>query len=305
MRGNESKRIRILAVEDDSEKPGALRQVLTEAANQRPSGYVFDITFCPPGNEAVQIVEAAEQEDDPFAVILIDLARAVAPAALETGETIRKIDPRANFVLLTEASEVDPEKMITRIPPENKVLYLQKPFHEQELAQFIIAAGAMRHTEKELERANSALQELNAQLIETNNALSVLARNLDGNRKASEKRMLQRTRTLIVPIIEKLQRERNPEKYRVELELLLNYVENLTADLASDLKIASALSATELRIASLIKNGISSEAIARHENVSIFTVKTHRKNIRRKLKLKNSGVNLRAYLESEDFKSKY
>ena len=126
---------------------------------------------------------------------------------------------------------------------------------------------------------------------------------LDGNRQASERRIQQRTRTLIIPIIEKLQRERNMEKYRVELELLLNYVENLTADLASDLKIAAALSATELRIASLIKNGMSSEEIARHENVSIYTVKTHRKNIRRKLKLKNSGINLRAYLESEDYKT--
>jgi len=305
MRADDTESIRVLAVTEGSESAGPLRRTLTETAGRRPFGCVFDITFCASGNEAVHIVETGVGRGDYFAVILIDMVGVMAPAALETGERIRKIDPQVTLVLLTAASDIDFEKMVARVSPENKVLILQKPFHAQELIQFIIAAGAMRQTDKALERANSALKELNARLMENNKALSVLARNLDGNRQASEKRILQRTRILIIPIIEKLQREKNMEKYRVELELLLNYVENLTTDLASDLKIASTLSVTELRIASLIKNGMSSEEIARHESVSVFTVKTHRKNIRRKLKLKNSGINLRAYLESENFKNNY
>jgi len=54
-----------------------------------------------------------------------------------------------------------------------------------------------------------------------------------------------------------------------------------------------------LRIASMIKNGISSEEIARHLYISPSTVKTHRRNIRKKLNIHNSGMNLRAYLESQ------
>jgi len=63
--------------------------------------------------------------------------------------------------------------------------------------------------------------------------------------------------------------------------------------------MAASLSTTELRIASMIKNGMSSEEIAEYLYISSFTIKTHRRNIRRKLNLQNSGVNLRAYLESE------
>ena len=42
----------------------------------------------------------------------------------------------------------------------------------------------------------SELENVNDQLMETNNALSVLAGNLDNTRKESERRVLQRTRTL-------------------------------------------------------------------------------------------------------------
>jgi len=143
------------------------------------------------------------------------------------------------------------------------------------------------------------LQDANSQLWETNNALSVLARNLERIRAESEKRIIQRTRTVIMPIVERLQQDRNLERYRTDFELLVRYIEDLTSDLASDIKIVESLSVSELRIASMIKNGISSEEIARHLYISPSTVKTHRRNIRKKLNIHNSGMNLRAYLESQ------
>jgi DNA-binding CsgD family transcriptional regulator len=102
-----------------------------------------------------------------------------------------------------------------------------------------------------------------------------------------------------VPIIERLQQDRKLEQYRTDFELLLSYIEDLTSDLANDVKIAESLSVTELRIASMIKHGVSAEEIARHLYISPSTVKTHRRNIRRKLNIQNSGINLRAYLASE------
>ena len=48
----------------------------------------------------------------------------------------------------------------------------------------------------------------------------------------------------------------------------------------------------------------SSEEIAEYQNLSLYTVKAHRKNIRKKLKLQNTGINLRVHLESERFKLK-
>lgn len=305
MKGNNAKRLRVLVVENESDLKDLFRRTADESACVDPPELIFDLSQGRMGNSAIEKVQMALQEDDPFAVVLMDSVLSANSEGIWTGAQIRKIDAKVNFVFVADTLDIDLRGIIARIPPENKVLFLQKPFHEKALVQFVTAAGAMWLTEKELQKANAELQELNTQLWETNNALSVLARNLDGNRRESENRIIQRTRTLIIPVIEKLQRERNLEKYSVELDLLLDYIENLTADLASDLKIASALSATELRIASLVKNGMSSEEIARHENLSIYTIKTHRKNIRKKLNLRHSGINLRAYLESEEFKDKF
>ena len=301
---NEAKRLRILAVGDESENTIPWRQVFDGPEDRRRSDYIFELAISSPGNPAIETVKNALRDGDPFAVVMVDAVLSINSEGVWTGGQIRKIDPDVIFILLTDTLDADLADIIAKISLESKVMYLNKPFHQKELKQFVTAAGAMWLTERELQKANLELYELNTQLMETNNALSVLARNLDGNRRESEKRITRRTRTLIIPIIEKLKRERNLEKYRVELDLLMSYIENLTADLASDLKIASVLSTTELRIASMIKNGMSSEEIAEYQHLSISTVKTHRKNIRKKLRLQNTGINLRVHLESERFNLK-
>jgi DNA-binding CsgD family transcriptional regulator len=62
--------------------------------------------------------------------------------------------------------------------------------------------------------------------------------------------------------------------------------------------LINALTQTEVRVATLIKNGLSSQAIAKKLHVSLHTVKTHRRNIRKKLNVRNSSVNLVSYLRS-------
>ena len=320
MNGNNHNRLRILAVDDEQVMLDLYRDALSFLSYKHQSEYDFDVIICKQGDEAVEAVRDAISRNDPFAVVFLDLRLPPGPDGLWTGEQIRKLDSYVNFVIVTGLLDVDPREMTLRIPPEDKILYVQKPFHIQELRQFAAALGAKWQSEMLLRKANleleekvkeleqsqknlldnkSKLENVNNQLMETNNALSVLARNLDRTRKESERQVLERTKILIVPIIERLQQGRNPERYRTELDLLVSYIENLSSNLTNDIKMAASLSTTELRIASMIKNGMLSEEIAEYLYVSSFTVKTHRRNIRRKLNLQNSGVNLRAYLESE------
>jgi DNA-binding CsgD family transcriptional regulator len=51
-------------------------------------------------------------------------------------------------------------------------------------------------------------------------------------------------------------------------------------------------------VAVMVKNGLTSQKIADMLYISLDTVKTHRKNIRKKLKIQNSKVNLTSYLRS-------
>jgi len=303
MKERKAKRVRIFAIGEQSGLYALACQACEEQRERDSSEFDIELTPCTLIDDAVKMFRQARDKKDPFAVVLIEAGAPDGSAgelgSIQIGAQLRKLDPEVNFIIVTETPAEHLHAINARIPPQEKVLCLQKPVQQQVLRQSFMVLGAMWRSGKELQRANIELNEVNLQLMETNNALSVLARNLDATRRESEKRIVQRTRTLIIPIIEKLQYEKNLAKYRVEFDLLVDYIENLTSDLANDIKVATVLSTSEMRVASMIKNGMSSEDIAEHLNLSAFTVKTHRKNIRKKLKLQNSGVNLKSYLESE------
>jgi len=60
------------------------------------------------------------------------------------------------------------------------------------------------------------------------------------------------------------------------------------------------LTPTEARVAELVKEGLSSQEIAERLHVSVTTVASHRRSIRKRLGLKGRRVNLRQYLLNED-----
>ncbi|MBN1847343.1 MAG: response regulator [Deltaproteobacteria bacterium] len=320
MKRYDTKQLRILAIDDEQVMLDHYRDALALLNTAGESEYDFDVVLCKQGDEAVNVVKKAVDKGYPFAVAFLDLHLPPGPDGIWAGEQIRRLDPNINFVIVTGLLNVNPREISRRIPPEDKILYVQKPFHLQELRQFAAALGAkwksemmlqkakeelekkvgeLERSRKELLAHRSELENVNNQLMETNNALSVLAKNLDRTRKESEKRVVQRTKTLIMPIMERLRRGKGLERYRTDLELLVDYIKNLTDDLADDVKIAATLSATELRVASLIRNGMSNNEMAEHLCVSPATVKTHRRNIRKKLNLRKSGINLKVYLKTE------
>jgi DNA-binding NarL/FixJ family response regulator len=102
-----------------------------------------------------------------------------------------------------------------------------------------------------------------------------------------------------VPLMERLLRDKSLDRYRAEFDLLIRSVRDVSSDLDNSIKIALALTTTELRVASLIKHDMSNQEIAKQLHIKVSTVKTHRRNIRRKLGLQNSGINLKSYMQSE------
>jgi DNA-binding NarL/FixJ family response regulator len=60
--------------------------------------------------------------------------------------------------------------------------------------------------------------------------------------------------------------------------------------------IIGPLTPTETKVAVMAQNGMKSFEIANQLHISMETVKTHRKNIRKKLGIQNSDLNLFTYL---------
>jgi len=162
------------------------------------------------------------------------------------------------------------------------------------------ALKTIKRSEKELTQRKFALEKLNRELIATNQALSVLARNIDKDKELLEKKIYEMTSTNMIPIINELQGDKSCQKRLADLELLKTYLIGLIPGPTGQHEILVYLSSQEMRVAAMIKHGLTSQKIAEMLNVSLHTVKTHRKSIRKKLKLQNSNINLCSYLRSKN-----
>jgi PAS domain S-box-containing protein len=137
------------------------------------------------------------------------------------------------------------------------------------------------------------------ELEEANTALRVFMKNQDTGQRTMEEKLQTNIHELVLPYLKKLKAggldERNMNYVNV-LESNLNDILSpfITSVFASHRK----LTRQEIQIADLIKKGKNTKEIAGMIKASVHTVNTHRNNIREKLNLRNSKVNLRTYLLS-------
>lgn len=124
----------------------------------------FDLALCHQGDEAVEKVRASIEENEPFAAVFLDVRMPPGPDGVWTAEHIRTLDPYVQIVIVTAYSDVDPLDISHRVPPADKLLYIQKPFHPHEIRQFASALGAKWFAEKQLLKQAADLARSNEQL---------------------------------------------------------------------------------------------------------------------------------------------
>jgi len=176
----------------------------------------------------------------------------------------------------------------------HKALELKFEERSQQLSNTL---KKMERKEKDLIQHKSDLQQLNEEMIETNRALSVLARNIDKNKEIFEKKIYETITVKILPIIKDLKRNSRLKPFAADLDVLETNLNSLFTG-SNHLEIIHSLTDQEMRVAVLIKRGLTNHKISKQLYISEHTVKTHRKNIRKKLKIKNSSINLTSYLKS-------
>jgi PAS domain S-box-containing protein len=156
----------------------------------------------------------------------------------------------------------------------------------------------MGDKEKELIQHESDLEKLNEEIIETNRALSVLARNIVKNKEVFEKKIYETCTAKILPIIKDLKSNKNCQRIMADLDVLETNLNSLFSGSNNQYEIINILTDQEMRVAALIKRGLTTQKISNLLCISEETVKTHRKNIRKKFKIKNSRMSIRSYLKS-------
>jgi diguanylate cyclase (GGDEF)-like protein len=165
---NKRPEIRVLVADDEAEVRDAYRQILLEAdmsgetavfrnlrerlfAKGAPEQMakqlgtrktVFAPVFCEGAEAAVAAVRESIAADDPFAIAILDMRMPPGPDGVWAAQRIREMDPAIEIVICTAYSDVDPAEIGGIVPPEEKLSYLQKPFHPHEIRQMSISLAS-------------------------------------------------------------------------------------------------------------------------------------------------------------------
>jgi len=103
---------------------------------------------------------------------------------------------------------------------------------------------------------------------------------------------------IITPIFYALEVEMNERQLKYLNLLKINFEDIVSPFVEGSQDVLTKLSPVELLICDMIKRGLSSKEIASLRGITPATVGRHRENIRRKLGLANSKVNLVSYLNA-------
>ena len=350
--------LRILAVDDEQDMLNAYQKVLcpdnesnesereiedlsTRLFGEEPQATslpLFELVLCHQADEAVEKARIAFEDNKPFAVAFIDVRLPPGRDGVWTAERLRAVDPYLQIVIVTAYSDIDPSEIACRVPPEDRLLYVQKPFYPQEIRQFATALGAKWRAEKALRRMQADLEEqvkgrtaelrkANDQLLveiaghvkaeealrrreselevksrdleEANTALKVLFRQRDEHKAELEKKVLANLKELVIPYIQKLKGSRLDAKQMGYVGILESNLHEIISPFSQTLSSRHlSLTPKEIQVATLIKDGKTIAEIADLLRVSSNAVVFHRYNIRKKFGLTNQKVNLRSYLLS-------
>ena len=161
-----------------------------------------------------------------------------------------------------------------------------------------LSSDELKFRQKELLDYKYKLEKVNKELLDTNRAIAFLAAKLHKNRREIENTVAKAINSKIMPIVENLYKAKDSENLKVDLDILTAKLQTLTSNLSGGTNLMTTLTSNELRVAMMIKNGLTSQEIADKLFISLHTAKTYRRNIRKKLNIKRSRINLASYLQS-------
>jgi diguanylate cyclase (GGDEF)-like protein len=119
------------------------------AAARRPT---FEANICSNAIEAVAAATTAVATGAPYPVVFLDMRMPPGEDGAWAAARIRELDPDIEIVICTAYSDVDPANIGGLVPPQEKISFLQKPFHPHEVRQMAIALHSKWRAERHIAR---------------------------------------------------------------------------------------------------------------------------------------------------------
>lgn len=101
-------------------------------------GASVSVTVCSQGDEAVDTFEKARHDGEPFDLVVLDVRMPPGISGVEAAEKIRLSDKEVPIIFVSGYSDVAIPNLEERVPPANKMCYVEKPIQLSELADLIM-----------------------------------------------------------------------------------------------------------------------------------------------------------------------
>lgn len=147
------------------------------------------------------------------------------------------------------------------------------------------------------EQLEAKVADRTAELEAANTALKVMLKHRAEEKKKLEEKVLANSRQIVEPFLQRLLASGLTADQKSLAQAVHSGLAEITSSFAHELSSKMVgLTARELEVARLVRDGKSSSEIAQLLSVSENAVTFHRQNIRTKLGIKNRKVNLSSYL---------
>ena len=241
-------------------------------------------------------VESLGYELDEFYATDFDFLKLIAP------EYVQLI--KRNFRRHMAGEEIDPYEyaLISKVGERIEVIITTKLINyegENAILGIVTDITERKHAEKKLREKDIKLERQARNLEEMNAALKILLEQRDKEKADIKENLLISIKKMISPYVEKLHKNKLDEESKTYVNIIISNLEEIIAPISDTLtsKLLG-LTPSEIQVANLIKQGMTSKEIASMLHVSPKAVSFHRGNIRKKLGLWNKKVNLYTYLQS-------
>jgi diguanylate cyclase (GGDEF)-like protein len=112
----------------------------------------FEVTLTNNAAEAVAAVTKAIAAGTPYPVVFLDMRMPPGEDGAWAAARIRELDSDIEIAICTAYSDVDPVNIGGQVPPQDKISFLQKPFHPHEVRQMATALHSKWRAERHIAR---------------------------------------------------------------------------------------------------------------------------------------------------------
>lgn len=158
-----------------------------------------------------------------------------------------------------------------------------------------------KQMEEEVREREAKLETQTIDLEEVNAALKVLLKRREEDKIELAESVQANAKELVFPYLEKLEKTQLDPHQVTLIKIVKAHLKDIVSSFTTKLSAKFLkLTPTEIKLASLIKDGRTTKEAAELLGLSENTIQVHRHHIRSKLGLKNKKINLRSYLRSLD-----